>query len=99
MDSAEVADKVRAPIIDNRFYVLPHDDDAWLAPIHNRIGRAPRPWERWWTASALTASSAAVGTPSVPAVTTASRLAVVIGLVGDVRHRGDGPDRRRADSL
>ena len=30
---------------------------------------------------------------------TPSRLAVWIGRVGDVRRRGDGPDRRRADSL
>src|SRR4051812_32930569 len=30
--------------------------------------------------------------------TSASRLAVVIRLVGDVRRGGDGPDRRRADS-
>jgi hypothetical protein len=29
----------------------------------------------------------------------ASRLAVVIRVVGDVRRRGEGPDRRRADSL
>jgi hypothetical protein len=28
-----------------------------------------------------------------------SRLAVWIRLVGDVRRRGEGPDRRRADSL
>ncbi|CAA9479584.1 MAG: hypothetical protein AVDCRST_MAG30-713, partial [uncultured Solirubrobacteraceae bacterium] len=29
----------------------------------------------------------------------AFRLAVWIGAVGDVRREGDGPDRRRADSL
>ena len=37
MDPAEVADKVRVAITDNRFYVLPQDDDAWLAPIRDRM--------------------------------------------------------------
>jgi hypothetical protein len=36
---------------------------------------------------------------TAPSGHTASRLAVVIGVVGDVRRGGDGPDRRRADSL
>jgi NAD(P)-dependent dehydrogenase (short-subunit alcohol dehydrogenase family) len=33
MDPAQIADNVRSAILDNRFYVLPHHDDAWLAPI------------------------------------------------------------------
>jgi NAD(P)-dependent dehydrogenase (short-subunit alcohol dehydrogenase family) len=37
MDPAQVADKVRTAILENRFYVLPHNDDAWLAPIRNRM--------------------------------------------------------------
>jgi len=37
MDPAQIADKVRTAILENRFYVLPHDDDAWLAPIRNRM--------------------------------------------------------------
>ena len=37
MDPAQIADDVRSAILDNRFYVLPHHDDAWLAPIRNRM--------------------------------------------------------------
>jgi hypothetical protein len=37
-------------------------------------------------------------TAIAPSHISASRLAVWIGLVGDVRRGGDGPDRRRADS-
>ncbi len=37
MAPGEVADRVLGAIHENRFYVLPHDDEAWLAPVRNRM--------------------------------------------------------------
>ena len=37
MDPAQVADEVRTAIVTDRFYVLPHHDDAWLAPVRDRM--------------------------------------------------------------
>ncbi|GAC1305911.1 MAG: SDR family NAD(P)-dependent oxidoreductase [Acidimicrobiales bacterium] len=37
MPASEVAEKVVAAIRERRFYILPHDDDAWLAPIRKRM--------------------------------------------------------------
>lgn len=34
---SEVADKVVAAIRENRFYVLPHDDEDWLAQVRERM--------------------------------------------------------------
>jgi NAD(P)-dependent dehydrogenase (short-subunit alcohol dehydrogenase family) len=36
MAPSEVADKVVAAIREQRFYILPHDDEAWLDPIRHR---------------------------------------------------------------
>ncbi len=37
MAPGEVAERVLGAIHENRFYVLPHDDEAWLAPVRNRM--------------------------------------------------------------
>ena len=48
MDPAAVADRVVSAIREQRFYVLPHDDESWLAPVRERMtdileGRNPAP--------------------------------------------------------